>query len=273
MYLLKKGWIIASLLILSACSTTTNEAKKVSTIVKEEEQMELTDEKTRAAEAIEKEDWYMARDAFQKVHSAQPNAETETWIEQLTLLIEAEKLLEMEKYDEAKEQLDAIQHPKLQAVVEKRIATLPTEQPKQVTITPKPVTPSPKPAEQPKSFLNATEQQRLLAEAEQWAENQYAALPSDASMAEFREIQYAHYEKVDAQLNGIYQILRQNLPDAEFKALQQKQRQWIKDRDAYAKSQAKIAEGGTAASDIYNGALLQYTTQRIQEWIDTYASE
>lgn len=51
----------------------------------------------------------------------------------------------MEKYEEAKEQFDAIQHPKLQTVVEKKIATLPTEQPKQVTITPKPVTPSPKP--------------------------------------------------------------------------------------------------------------------------------
>lgn len=258
MYLLKKGWIIASLLILSACSNATNEATKVSTPVQEAVTVDATTEKEIAMKALENEDWYAARNAFEKAHEAKPSAETETWIEQLTQLIEAEKSLEMEQYDEAKKQLEAIQHPKLQTVVDAKIATLPAEQPK--------------PVDKPKSYLSRSEQQRLLADAERWANEQYDALPSSASMADYREIQYAHYEKVDAQLNGIYQVLRQNLPDAQFKALQQQQRQWMKDRDAYAQSQAKIAEGGTAANDIYNGALLEYTTWRIEEWIDKYAS-
>ncbi|MFD0943688.1 lysozyme inhibitor LprI family protein [Savagea faecisuis] len=264
--MLKKEWIIASLLVLSACSNATNEATKVSTPVEEEVTVDAMAEKEMAMKALENEDWYAARNAFEKAHEAKPSAETETWIEQLTQLIEAEKSLEMEQYDEAKKQLEAIQHPKLQTIAEAKIATLPVEQPKPVAVSP-----TPKPVEKPKSYLSRPEQQRLLDDAERWASEQYDALPSSASMADYREIQYEHYQKVDAQLNGIYQVLRQNLPDAEFKALQQTQRQWIKDRDAYAESQAKIAEGGTAANDIYNGALLEYTTWRIEEWIDKYS--
>lgn len=128
----------------------------------------------------------------------------------------------------------------------------------------------PKQEQQPSALLSTKEQMKRLKEARQTAEQAYAAVQTSNDLTPYREIQFEHSTKVDAQLNDIYNILKQQLPEADFQALQQQQRQWLENREAYAKKVAEPSAGTRGAGDLYNEGILEYTEQRIEEWIQTY---
>lgn len=122
----------------------------------------------------------------------------------------------------------------------------------------------PKEEQQPSAILSTKEQMKRLKEARQTAEQAYAALETSSSdLFKYREVQLEHSTKVDAQLNDIYNILKQQLPKADFQALQQ-QRQWLEDREAYAKKVAEPSAGTRGAGDLYNEGILEYTEQRTE---------
>lgn len=121
----------------------------------------------------------------------------------------------------------------------------------------------PKEEQQPSAILSTKEQMKRLKEARQTAEQAYAAVQTSNDLTPYREIQFEHSTKVDAQLNDIYNILKQQLPKADFQALQQ-QRQWLEDREAYAKKVAEPSAGTRGAGDLYNEGILEYTEQRTE---------
>lgn len=122
----------------------------------------------------------------------------------------------------------------------------------------------PKEEQQPSAILSTKEQMKRLKEARQTAEQAYAAVQTSNDLTPYREIQFEHSTKVDAQLNDIYNILKQQLPKADFQALQQQQRQWLEDREAYAKKVAEPSAGTRGAGDLYNEGILEYTEQRTE---------
>lgn len=129
----------------------------------------------------------------------------------------------------------------------------------------------PKQEEQRNAILSTEEQTKRLKEARQTAEQAYAALETSSSgLFKYREVQFEHSTKVDTQLNDIYKILEQQLPEADFQALQQQQRQWLEEREAYANKVAEPSAGTRGAGDLYNEGILEYTEQRIEEWIQIY---
>ncbi len=128
----------------------------------------------------------------------------------------------------------------------------------------------PKEEQQPSALLSTEEQMKRLKEARQTAEQAYAAVQTSNDLTPYREVQFEHSTKVDAQLNDIYKILEEQLPETDFQALQQQQRQWLEDREAYANKVAEPAAGTRGVSDLYNEGILEYTEQRIEEWIQTY---
>lgn len=75
----------------------------------------------------------------------------------------------------------------------------------------------------------------------------------------------------DGLLNDMYQALKANLPENEFAALKAEQRQWIKERDAYAeKTATEEAEGGTMYTMVYLSAISDYTEQRCSDFLYDY---
>lgn len=128
----------------------------------------------------------------------------------------------------------------------------------------------PKEEQQPSALLSTEEQMKRLKEARQTAEQAYAAVQTSNDLTPYREVQFEHSTKVDAQLNDIYKILEEQLPETDFQALQQQQRQWLEDRESYANKVAEPAAGTRGVSDLYNEGILEYTEQRIEEWIQTY---
>lgn len=75
----------------------------------------------------------------------------------------------------------------------------------------------------------------------------------------------------DGLLNDMYQALKANLPESEFAALKADQRQWIKERDAYAEQTAtEEAEGGTMYTMVYLSAISDYTEQRCYDFLYDY---
>lgn len=76
-------------------------------------------------------------------------------------------------------------------------------------------------------------------------------------------------DRVDALLNSAYREKIATLSKDDADALRQRQRRWIATRDAKCDDQAQPEAGGTLASIIYRGCLVEETTARIS-WLEDY---
>lgn len=77
----------------------------------------------------------------------------------------------------------------------------------------------------------------------------------------------------DNELNKIYRMLREKLPEDEFIILRDEERQWIVDRDEKANAAAAKYEGGTLAGLEYLRVQVNTTKERTYELVDLYFAE
>lgn len=78
------------------------------------------------------------------------------------------------------------------------------------------------------------------------------------------------YKQWDDALNEIYGVLKVQLSPGDMKNLQNEELQWIKDRDAKAKSDASEMAGGTMEKVLYEGSLSKSTKERCYVLVDKY---
>jgi uncharacterized protein YecT (DUF1311 family) len=79
----------------------------------------------------------------------------------------------------------------------------------------------------------------------------------------------AEIERQDARLNRTYRTVMARLaPPAQAK-LRASERAWIGQRDRSCRRDAAVAEGGTLASVIYSGCILDRTIERTM-WLERY---
>lgn len=78
------------------------------------------------------------------------------------------------------------------------------------------------------------------------------------------------YTQWDAALNEIYGVLKTQLSASDMKQLQSDELQWIKDRDAKAKSDASEMAGGTMEKVLYQGSMAKSTKERCYLLVDKY---
>lgn len=77
-------------------------------------------------------------------------------------------------------------------------------------------------------------------------------------------------ERWDKALNEIYQVLKQQLPQAEMSKLKEEQRNWITLRDETAAKAAAKYEGGTAEGLEYAATLAGVTRDRCYKLVELY---
>lgn len=78
------------------------------------------------------------------------------------------------------------------------------------------------------------------------------------------------YEVADRELNRLWGILKANLSESEFQPLLQEQRQWIKDKEAHAKSEYNRTGGGTTGEIYRYISLIYFTETRVNELQSMY---
>lgn len=101
-------------------------------------------------------------------------------------------------------------------------------------------------------------------------ENTYSYVCENGSNAEMIEAEHEKYMQWDYMLNEIYGELKKYLPKDEMDKLREKQRSWISERDKDAEAARKEFEGGTAAPLAYNSALAEQTKDRCYQLVDGY---
>lgn len=78
------------------------------------------------------------------------------------------------------------------------------------------------------------------------------------------------YTSWDGELNKVYKMVMDRLPKSEKEKLRNKQRQWIKTRDAKAAKASKEAEGGTMQPVLYVNSKIETTKARTLELARMY---
>lgn len=78
------------------------------------------------------------------------------------------------------------------------------------------------------------------------------------------------YLRWDDALNGIYDVLRNNLDPSEMDKLQQEEEAWIEAKEEEASKAAKEFEDGTAEALAYATSLAESTKNRCYELVDRY---
>lgn len=78
------------------------------------------------------------------------------------------------------------------------------------------------------------------------------------------------YEAWDQELNNIYSVIQEQLPEDERAILTDEQRNWIVERDNAAKEASLKFEGGTAENLEYTAALANETEKRCFELVEKY---
>lgn len=77
----------------------------------------------------------------------------------------------------------------------------------------------------------------------------------------------------DNELNKIYKMLKEKLPEDEFIVLRDEERQWIVERDEKANAAAAEYEGGTLAGLEYLSVQVETTKERTYELVELYFAE
>jgi uncharacterized protein YecT (DUF1311 family) len=94
---------------------------------------------------------------------------------------------------------------------------------------------------------------------------------SDASTTlEMEEEQTELFNRWDQELNEVYGVLKEELPEEEFAELREEQRKWITQRDEEAKNASKKYEGGTMESLEYVAVKTELTKERAYELTAKY---
>lgn len=101
-------------------------------------------------------------------------------------------------------------------------------------------------------------------------ENAYSQVYENGSNSEMIEAEHEKYTQWDYMLNEIYGELKKYLPKDEMNQLREKQRNWINERDKDAEAARKEFEGGTAAPLAYNSVLAEKTKDRCYQLVDAY---
>lgn len=83
--------------------------------------------------------------------------------------------------------------------------------------------------------------------------------------AEMRDCAAADYQRVDRELNDVYQKLLKVLDDEGQHKLRESQRAWVKYRDANAELIADSSRGGTLEPLTRVSAMTQMTQERVGE--------
>ena len=73
------------------------------------------------------------------------------------------------------------------------------------------------------------------------------------------------YQAVDRELNRLWGVLKANLSESEFQSLLEEQRQWIKEKEAHAKSEYDRTGGGTTGEIYRHISLIYFTETRIEQ--------
>lgn len=81
--------------------------------------------------------------------------------------------------------------------------------------------------------------------------------------------QLAEIDIHDAKLNNIYKIKMSKLTNKYKLKLRNSQREWIKHRDSTCKNEAKIEEGGSFWTILYNLCIARETIKRLI-WLERY---
>ena len=76
-------------------------------------------------------------------------------------------------------------------------------------------------------------------------------------------------ERQDARLNRTYRAVMARLAPPARAKLRASERAWIAERDRSCRRDSKAAEGGTLASVIYSGCILDRTIERTM-WLERY---
>lgn len=79
----------------------------------------------------------------------------------------------------------------------------------------------------------------------------------------------AEIDRQDARLNRTYRAVMARLAPPARARLRASERAWIGERDRSCRRAAKTAEGGTLASVIYSGCVLDRTIERTM-WLERY---
>lgn len=92
----------------------------------------------------------------------------------------------------------------------------------------------------------------------------------NGSQSEMNQVQTEIFKKWDIALNEIYGELEKTLPQNEMNQLREKQREWIKYRDATAQEESNLYEGGTLQPLQYADTLTRITKERCYELVENY---
>jgi uncharacterized protein YecT (DUF1311 family) len=106
-----------------------------------------------------------------------------------------------------------------------------------------------------------------LNEAKKEAEELEAA---DSSTYALKKVENDRWEIWDELLNEIYGVLEEQLPPEEMEQLREKQRDWIKHRDAAALEASQKYKGGTQEHLEYVAVLANLTEERCYELVADY---
>ena len=79
----------------------------------------------------------------------------------------------------------------------------------------------------------------------------------------------AEIDRQDARLNRTYRAVMARLAPPARTKLRASERAWIGERDRSCRRDSKVAEGGTLASVIYSGCILDRTIERTM-WLERY---
>ncbi|MDY3206037.1 lysozyme inhibitor LprI family protein, partial [Clostridium baratii] len=170
----------------------------------------------------------------------------------------ARDLIENKKYEEAKKVLDKINSSDLKENQKQTIDDLKGRVDSEI-----------KNKEQSKKESLATERIKFLNELND-IQKDINEMPAGDTTAEMHEFADNEYKLWDNALNKIYRYLKNNLPQDKFKALDQDEVRWIKEKEAKAKDAADKFKGGTAEPVVYLGALADETKDRCYKLVNEY---
>ena len=170
----------------------------------------------------------------------------------------ARDLIENKKYEEAKKVLDKINSSDLKENQKQTITDLKGRVDSEI-----------KNKEESKKKSLATERLRYLNKLNDIQKSINDMPPGDTT-AEMNEFADREYKLWDNALNEIYGYLKNNLPQDKFKALEQDEVRWIKEKEVKAKDAADKFKGGTAAPSVYLGTLADETKDRCYKLVNDY---
>ena len=90
------------------------------------------------------------------------------------------------------------------------------------------------------------------------------------SQIEMNQTSYKIYTIWDDQLNYIWKLMKENLPEDQMKDILTKQRAWIKEKEQKVKETGAECEGGSLQPLLENTEAAELTRERAYELLDYF---